>query len=82
MARISGVDIPGQKRGEIALTYIFGLGKSSAQKILDQAEVDRNKKKANTQCAYRLLFIFRYLVSNFDTPSLPHCADLKDFIFF
>ncbi|MDH5604208.1 MAG: 30S ribosomal protein S13 [Cyclobacteriaceae bacterium] len=44
MARISGVDIPGKKRGEIALTYIFGLGKSSAQKILDQAEVDRNKK--------------------------------------
>jgi len=44
MARISGVDIPGKKRGEIALTYIFGLGKSSAQKILDKANVDRNKK--------------------------------------
>ena len=44
MARISGVDIPGNKRGEIALTYIFGLGKSSAQKILDAANVDRNKK--------------------------------------
>jgi ribosomal protein S13 len=34
MARISGVDIPKQKRGEIALTYIFGIGKSRAQKIL------------------------------------------------
>ncbi|NJN27087.1 MAG: 30S ribosomal protein S13 [Cyclobacteriaceae bacterium] len=44
MARISGVDIPDNKRGEIALTYIFGLGKSSAQKILDNAEVSRDKK--------------------------------------
>ena len=44
MARISGVDIPDQKRGEIALTYIFGIGKSSAQTILDEANVDRNKK--------------------------------------
>lgn len=44
MARISGVDIPDNKRGEIALTYIFGVGKSSAQKILDQAEVSRDKK--------------------------------------
>ena len=44
MARISGVDIPDNKRGEIALTYIFGVGKSSAQKILDQAEVSRDTK--------------------------------------
>ena len=44
MARISGVDIPDNKRGEIALTYIFGLGKSSAQKILDQAEISRDIK--------------------------------------
>ena len=44
MARISGVDIPDNKRGEIALTYIFGLGKSSAQKILDEAEINRDKK--------------------------------------
>lgn len=42
MARISGVDIPDNKRGEIALTYIFGLGKSSAQRILDQAEISRD----------------------------------------
>ena len=34
MARISGVDIPDNKRGEIALTYIFGIGKSTAQGIL------------------------------------------------
>ncbi len=44
MARISGVDIPDHKRGEIALTYIFGLGKSTAKKILDQAEINRDKK--------------------------------------
>ena len=44
MARISGVDIPKQKRGEIALTYIFGVGKSRAQQILKKAGVDVNKK--------------------------------------
>ncbi|MCL4159211.1 UNVERIFIED_CONTAM: hypothetical protein GTU68_059470, partial [Idotea baltica] len=44
MARISGVDIPDHKRGEIGLTYIFGLGKSTAKKILDQAEISRDKK--------------------------------------
>ncbi|MDH5397940.1 MAG: 30S ribosomal protein S13 [Cyclobacteriaceae bacterium] len=44
MARISGVDIPDNKRGEIALTYIFGIGKSSALKILADANIDKNKK--------------------------------------
>ena len=44
MARISGVDIPKQKRGEIALTYIFGVGKSRAQQVLEKAGVDANKK--------------------------------------
>lgn len=44
MARISGVDIPKQKRGVIALTYIFGIGKSRAQTILQTAKVDENKK--------------------------------------
>jgi small subunit ribosomal protein S13 len=44
MARIAGVDIPDNKRGEIALTYIFGIGRRSAQKILGQANVDLNKK--------------------------------------
>ena len=44
MARISGVDIPKQKRGEIALTYIFGVGKSRAQQILEKAGVDVDKK--------------------------------------
>lgn len=44
MARISGVDIPDNKRGEIALTYIFGIGKSSAQRILTEAGIDWNTK--------------------------------------
>ena len=44
MARIAGVDIPDHKRGEIALTYIFGIGKSSAQTILAAAGVNVNKK--------------------------------------
>lgn len=44
MARIAGVDIPDNKRGEIALTYIFGIGRSSAQSILSEAGVDFNKK--------------------------------------
>lgn len=44
MARISGVDIPDRKRGEIALTYIFGIGRSTAQKILNKAGVDLDKK--------------------------------------
>jgi small subunit ribosomal protein S13 len=44
MARIAGVDIPKNKRGEVSLTYIYGIGRSSAQKILEKAEVDVNKK--------------------------------------
>ena len=40
MARVAGVDIPNNKRSEIALTYIFGIGRSSAQKILKKAGVD------------------------------------------
>lgn len=42
MARIAGVDIPRDKRVEVSLTYIFGIGKSSSQKILAEAEVDPN----------------------------------------
>jgi len=42
MARIAGVDLPKNKRTEIALTYIYGIGKSTSQKILDQAGIDPN----------------------------------------
>ena len=44
MARIAGVDIPSNKRGEIALTYIFGIGRSRAKKILLEVKVDPNAK--------------------------------------
>jgi len=44
MARIAGVDIPDNKRGEISLTYIYGIGRRSAQSVLAQANVDGNKK--------------------------------------
>ncbi|MEE9224810.1 MAG: 30S ribosomal protein S13 [Bacteroidota bacterium] len=43
MARIAGVDLPKDKRAEIGLMYIYGLGRSSAQKILSKAGVDQNK---------------------------------------
>ncbi|TXB67328.1 30S ribosomal protein S13 [Vicingus serpentipes] len=44
MARIAGIDLPKNKRGVIGLTYIFGIGRSSATKILNQAGIDENKK--------------------------------------
>jgi len=44
MARIAGVDIPKQKRGVVALTYIFGIGRSRAKDILEKAGVDEDKK--------------------------------------
>ncbi|MCW9709243.1 30S ribosomal protein S13 [Fodinibius salsisoli] len=44
MARIAGIDLPKEKRGEIGLTYIFGIGKSTAQSILDELEIDPNTK--------------------------------------
>ena len=43
MARISGIDLPKNKRVEVALTYIFGIGRSSSVKILDDARIDKNK---------------------------------------
>ena len=47
MARIVGVDIPNNKRGEIALTYIYGIGRSRSQLILEKAGVDKNIKVSN-----------------------------------
>ena len=44
MARISGIDLPRNKRGEIGLTYIFGIGKATAQRILNDAGIDVNIK--------------------------------------
>lgn len=44
MARISGIDLPKNKRGEIGLTYIYGIGKKSSQKILSELEIDLDTK--------------------------------------
>jgi small subunit ribosomal protein S13 len=44
MARIAGVDIPDQKRGEISLTYIYGIGRRTAQHILTEANISWDKK--------------------------------------
>jgi small subunit ribosomal protein S13 len=44
MARISGIDLPKNKRGEIGLTYIYGIGRSTAQKILTDAGIDFDTK--------------------------------------
>ncbi|WP_342647505.1 30S ribosomal protein S13 [Mucilaginibacter sp. CSA2-8R] len=44
MARISGIDLPRNKRGEIGLTYIYGIGRSTAQQILDEAGIPYDTK--------------------------------------
>lgn len=44
MARIAGIDLPKNKRGEIGLTYIYGIGPSTAKYILKKADIDVNKK--------------------------------------
>ena len=44
MSRIAGVDLPNNKQGEIGLTYIFGIGRSSAKKILDKCGIDPSIK--------------------------------------
>jgi len=44
MARIAGIDLPKQKRGEIGLTYIFGIGRSTAQRILTESGISLDKK--------------------------------------
>lgn len=44
MARIAGIDLPKEKRGEIGLTYVYGIGRSTAQDILDELDIDRGTK--------------------------------------
>jgi len=44
MARIAGIDLPKNKRGEIGLTYVYGIGRSRAQRILKECGIDLNKK--------------------------------------
>ena len=47
MARIAGIDIPREKRLEISLTYIFGIGRSTAQKVCEELNLDPNTKVSN-----------------------------------
>jgi small subunit ribosomal protein S13 len=50
MARIAGITLPQEKRIEVGLTYIFGIGRSKSNKILEEAKIDKNKKvKALTE---------------------------------
>ena len=49
MARIAGIDLPKNKRGEIGLTYIFGIGRSTAQYILDKAGISYDKKSERVE---------------------------------
>jgi small subunit ribosomal protein S13 len=44
MARVAGIDLPREKRGEIALTYIYGIGQPTALRVLEQARVEAGKK--------------------------------------
>jgi small subunit ribosomal protein S13 len=44
MARLSGIDLPKEKRGEIGLTYIFGIGRARSREILDKVGIDHNTK--------------------------------------
>ncbi len=44
MARVAGIDLPREKRGEVALTYIYGIGSPAARRVLDQARIDPNKR--------------------------------------
>jgi small subunit ribosomal protein S13 len=47
MARIAGVDIPREKRVEVALTYVYGIGRTTAQKVLDEAGINRDTRVRN-----------------------------------
>ena len=47
MARLAGIDLPKEKRGEVGLTYIFGIGRSRAKEILEKVGLDQNTKVAD-----------------------------------
>ena len=49
MARIAGVDLPREKRAEIGLTYIFGIGRATASKILAEAGIDTEPARASAE---------------------------------
>lgn len=66
MARIAGIDLPRNKRGEIGLTYIYGIGRSRAQEILNDCKVDFDKKVSEWDDD-ELAAIRKYLNDHFKT---------------
>tara|TARA_B110000046_G_scaffold37929_1_gene41489 strand:+ start:13133 stop:13510 length:378 start_codon:yes stop_codon:yes gene_type:complete len=66
MARIAGIDLPRNKRGEIGLTYIFGVGRSRAQEILKSSKVDLDKKVSDWNDD-ELALIRQYINDHFKT---------------
>ena len=80
MARIAGVDIPRNKRVEIALTYIYGIGKPTSQKILKEAGVNfdtrvkdlTEERKAYTEAGYKSA------LEKIDSNNLPSALLLRD----
>jgi small subunit ribosomal protein S13 len=65
MARIAGIDLPKNKRGEIGLTYIFGIGRTTSKKILDKVGIDYGKKVS--QWTDEEVALLRQEVDNFKT---------------
>lgn len=63
MARISGIDLPKNKRGAVALTYIYGIGRTTAAKILASANIDLNTKVKDWNDE-QINGILRYLADN------------------
>ena len=64
MARIAGVDLPRDKRVEVALTYVYGIGRSHSRKILGETHIDPNKKTA-TLSEDELTHIREYIEKHF-----------------
>ena len=73
--RIVGVDLPQNKRGEIALTYIFGIGRSAANKILAQAGVDKDIKVQDWTDA-QAAAVREVIGANYKVEGDPHLKSL------
>ena len=64
MARIAGIDLPKNKRGEIGLTYVFGIGRSTAVEILEKLALDKNTK-VNQWTDEQIAEINKYIGDNY-----------------
>jgi small subunit ribosomal protein S13 len=77
MARIAGVDIPKNKRGVIALTYIFGIGKSRAIEILEKAQVSQDKKVQDWNDDESEQFVMPYHITKLKENSFRSSLNIK-----